>query len=99
MKQKDYSNCYYTTKQKDISYDKLITQDMILPYHMDISYDKSDKELYEAICDLIQVHAEEHGLGPLEIIQTMTLVRLETIRTAIDSKLRYEADVERNELK
>jgi len=86
-------------KQKEISYDKLITQDMIMPYHMDIGYDKSDKELYESICNVIQEYASTHELGHLEIIQTMTLVRLESIRVAIDDKLRYEADQERSELK
>ena len=73
-------------KQKEINYDKLITQDMIMPYHLDISFEKSDKDLYELICALVSDYANSHDIGHLEIIQTMTLVRLETIRNAIDTR-------------
>ena len=86
-------------KHKEICFDKLITQDRLMPYYMTTNIEESDEQLYEACIDMIEKIVNEKQLPPRTVIETINLLKFSVIHNALQTKLEYDDEHERQKLK
>ena len=84
-----------TKKHKEINFDKLITQDRLMPYYMTTDIEESDEQLYEATLNVIEKMVSKKQLPPRTVIETINLLKFSVIHNALQTKLEYEDENER----
>ena len=84
-----------TKKHKEINFDKLITQDRLMPYYMTTDIEESDEQLYEATLNVIENMVNEKQLPPRTVIETINLLKFSVIHNALETKLEYDDEHER----
>ena len=82
-------------KHKDICFDKLITQDRLMPYYQTTDIEQSDEQLYEACINMIEKMVNEKQLPPRTVIETINLLKFSVIHNALQTKLEYDDEEER----
>ena len=88
-----------TKKHKEICFDKLITQDRLMPYYMTTNIEESDEQLYEATLNVIENMVNEKQLPPRTVIETINLLKFSVIHNALQTKLEYDDESERRKYK
>ena len=84
-----------TKKHKEINFDKLITQDRLMPYYMTTNIEESDEQLYESTLNVIEKMVSEKQLSPQTVIETINLLKFSVIHNALETKLEYDDESER----
>jgi len=84
-----------TKKHKEINFDKLITQDRLMPYYMTTNIEESDEQLYESTLNVIEKMVSEKQLSPQTVIETINLLKFSVIHNALETKLEYDDEHER----
>ena len=84
-----------TKKHKEINFDKLITQDRLMPYYMTTNIEESDEQLYESTLNVIEKMVSEKQLSPQTVIETINLLKFSVIHNALETKLEYDDENER----
>ena len=87
------------TKHKEINFDKLITQDRIMPYYNTTDIEENDEELYTKTLDVIEKIVNRKQLQPRAVIETINLLKFSVIHNALETKMRYDDENEREKLK
>jgi len=82
-------------KHKEINFDKLITQDRLMPYYMTTDIEESDEQLYEATLNVIEKMVSKKQLPPRTVIETINLLKFSVIHNALETKLEYDDESER----
>ena len=83
------------TKHKDIKFDKLITQERLMPYYMTTDIAENDDELYHKTLDVIEKITNSKQLTPRTVIETINLLKFSVIHNALQTKLEYDDEHER----
>ena len=83
------------TKHKDINFDKLITQERLMPYYMTTDIAENDDELYHKTLDVIEKITNSKQLTPRTVIETINLLKFSVIHNALQTKLEYDDEHER----
>jgi len=86
-------------KHKEINFDKLITQDRLMPYYMTTDIEENDEELYTKTLDVIEKIVNQKQLPPRTVIETINLLKFSVIHNALQTKLEYEDEHEREKWK
>ena len=84
---------------KPISYDKIITQDMIMPYVTDMNIERAHEELFDKTFNLMQEYVIEKNIEPNQIFQTVNLLKFSWVHNAFEDKLRHEDENARKKLR
>ena len=84
-------------KHKEINFDKLITQERLMPYYMTTDIEESDEKLYEACLNVLE--SKDKELSSRTIIETINLLKFSVIHNALQTKLEYEDEHEREKWK
>ena len=84
-------------KHKEINFDKLITQERLMPYYMTTDIEESNEQLYESLLHIIESRDKE--LAPRTIIETINLLKFSVIHNALHTKLEYDDENEREKWK
>ena len=87
------------TKHKEINFDKLITQDRIMPYYNTTDIEENDEELYRKTLDVMEKIVNRKQLQPRVVIETINLLKFSVIHNALETKMRYDDENERQKLK
>ena len=82
-------------KHKEINFDKLITQDRLMPYYMTTDIEENDEELYTKTLDVIEKIVNQKQLPPRTVIETINLLKFSVIHNALQTKLEYDDEHER----
>ena len=82
-------------KHKEINFDKLITQDRIMPYYNTTDIEENDEELYTKTLDVIEKIVNQKQLPPRTVIETINLLKFSVIHNALQTKLEYDDEHER----
>ena len=82
---------------KEINFDKLITQERLMPYYMTTDIEESNEQLYESLLHIIESRDKE--LTPRTIIETINLLKFSVIHNALHTKLEYDDENEREKWK
>ena len=88
-----------TKKHKEICFDKLITQDRLMPYYTTTDIEQSDEQLYEATLNVIEKMVSKKQLPPRTVIETINLLKFSVIHNALQTKLEYDDESERRKYK
>ena len=80
-------------KHKEINFDKLITQDRLMPYYQTTSIEEANEQLYEALLNTIE--SKDKELSSRTIIETINLLKFSVIHNALQTKLEYDDEHER----
>ena len=86
-------------KHKEINFDKLITQDRLMPYYTTTDIEQSDEQLYEACIKMIEKMVNKKQLPPRTVIETINLLKFSVIHNALQTKLEYDDESERRKYK
>ena len=82
-------------KHKEINFDKLITQERLMPYYQTTDIEQSDEKLYEACLNVLEGMVNDRQLPPRTVIETINLLKFSVIHNALQTKLEYEDEHER----
>ena len=82
-------------KHKEINFDKLITQDRIMPYYNTTDIEENDEQLYEATLNTLEKIVNQKQLSPRCVIETINLLKFSVIHNALQTKLEYDDEHER----
>jgi len=85
-------------KHKEINFDKLITQDRLMPYYNTTDIEESDEQLYEACLNVLEKMVNEKQLPPRTVVETINLLKFSVIHNALQTKLEYDDENERKKL-
>ena len=86
-------------KEKLVNYDKIITQDMIMPYVTDWHVEKPNPELYDITFEVMQNHILANNVDPNEIFQTINLLKFSWVKCALENKLRHDDESSKEDLR
>ena len=82
-------------KHKEINFDKLITQERLMPYYQTTDIEQSDEKLYEACLIVLESMVNDRQLPPRTVIETINLLKFSVIHNALQTKLEYDDEHER----
>jgi len=98
IQQEDKDMTKKKMKHKEINFDKLITQDRLMPYYMTTDIEESDEQLYEACLNVLEKMVNEKQLPPRTVVETINLLKFSVIHNALQTKLEYDDENERKKL-
>jgi hypothetical protein len=70
-----------------------------MPYYMTTDIEESDEQLYEACLNVLEKMVNEKQLPPRTVVETINLLKFSVIHNALQTKLEYDDEHEREKYK